>query len=448
MASLDALLALLAPADAAAFESKAARAVLGAVLEKHGGDAVAAAAAVTAVLDADREEAAEKEAFGPENLAPAEFGFLPVRGTSLTRTPLEEAYDYIVVGSGSAGSIVANRLSADPSRRVLLLEAGLEDDLEAIHRVGSCGALQRSDLDWQYQTEPEPNACLKFGERRSNWPRGKVMGGSSCLNYMQYVRGNAQNYDSWRDEYGCEGWGFDDVLPLFKRSENNADFGESEYHGAGGELDVAQPVPESATPLRQIFIDAGDQAGFTANDDYNGAEQFGTGGVQLSADQRGVRSNTARAFIHTVADERPNLTVAAACHVTRVLFEGEGPERRAVGVALHRMTAAGASDEIIVRAEREVVLSGGAIGSAHTLLLSGIGPKEELAQHGIECVADLGGHSSCSSCVQRSSMVASDSTSSSAMLARRSPMTVTFSRTRSKCWMDSPYSRCTWAAYA
>jgi len=281
-------------------------------------------------------------------------------------------YDYVIVGAGTAGCILAARLSETPHTKVLLLEAGGEDRKKEFHIPAAFSKLFLSEFDWSYYTEPEP----RLDNRRLFWPRGKVLGGSSSINAMIYVRGNRADYDGWRD-LGNEGWGFDDVLPYFKRAENQAR-GASEFHGTGGPLDVADL--RWVHPLTRAFLEAASEAGFTRNEDFNGATQVGAGLNQVNQ-RRGRRWSASDAYLKPAAG-RPNLRVETRAQATSVLFE----ERRAVGVAYRRD---GASRE--ARASHEVILSGGAINSSQLLLLSGIGPADELRRMAIEVRADLPG---------------------------------------------------------
>jgi choline dehydrogenase len=280
-------------------------------------------------------------------------------------------YDYVIVGAGSAGCVLANRLSADPSVSVLLLEAGGSDRKLNI-RIPTAFAKQfRSDLDWNYSAEPEPNLI----GRSIYLPRGRSLGGSSSMNAMIYIRGHRSDYDGWA-ERGADGWSYDEVLPYFKRSEDNERLSD-EYHGVGGGLNVADPTWTS--PLTKRFLASAVANGMQRNDDFNGAEQDGVGRFQLTQ-KRGRRWSAADAFLHPIRKERPNLTVATGAHAHRVLLEGGS---RAVGVEYH-------DDDGLqtARASSEVVLSAGAFNSPQLLMLSGIGPAEHLRSVGIEPVVD------------------------------------------------------------
>jgi len=279
------------------------------------------------------------------------------------------AYDYVIVGAGSAGCVLAARLSEDPDVRVLLVEAGPPDTNENIHVPVAFGSLFRTAVDWEYSTALEP----QLDRRRVYLPRGRVLGGSSSINAMVYIRGNRADYDGWRDA-GCPGWGYDDLLPYFKKAEDN-ERGASEYHGVGGPLTVSDS--RSMNPLIDAWLEGAAAAGLPLNDDFNGAEQDGFGRYQ--ATQRdGRRCSAAVAYLHP-ATSRPNLEVVPYMQVQRILFEGN----RAVGVVAERL---GVTREY--RAEREVIVSGGAYNSPQLLMLSGVGPAELLTLLQIPVVLD------------------------------------------------------------
>ncbi len=275
-------------------------------------------------------------------------------------------YDYVIVGGGSAGCVLAARLSEDPTVRVCLIEAGPTDSNENIHIPAACPMLFRTALDWDYDTHEEPNA----GARRIYLPRGRVLGGTGSINGMVYSRGNPADYDAW----GLPGWGFADLLPYFKRSEDN-ERGASALHGVGGPLAVSDN--RSRNPMSEAFIEAATEAGFAANDDFNGEQQDGFGYYQVTQ-RDGRRCTAATGYLHPVMD-RANLTVETNLQVHRVLFEGN----RAVGIVGRRL-----DDEITIRADREVILSAGAYNTPQLLMLSGIGPAQQLAPLGIPVLVD------------------------------------------------------------
>ncbi len=275
-------------------------------------------------------------------------------------------YDYVIVGAGSAGCVLASRLSEDPSVQVLLLEAGPPDTKENVHVPLGYLQLGSTDVDWDYHSKPEKEC----NERRISLPRGKVLGGSSSINAMVYIRGNRRDYDDW----GIPGWSFADLLPYFLKAEDN-ERGASQFHGVGGPLPVSEQ--RSGNVMSRAFVDAGEQAGLARNEDFNGAEQDGVGMYQVTQ-RDGMRASAAVAYLHP-AMERDNLTVMPHMHVHRVLFEGT----RAVGVEASRL---GEVQEL--RAEREVILCGGAYNSPQLLMLSGIGEAEHLALREVEVLLD------------------------------------------------------------
>jgi choline dehydrogenase len=285
---------------------------------------------------------------------------------------VEPGYDYIIVGAGSAGCVIANRLSDDPAATVLLLEAGGRDDKPEIHIPYAAWSLQQSDVDWAYHTEPQPH----LNGRHIFWPRGKVLGGTSSINAMIYIRGDRHCYDEWAAA-GNDGWAYVDLLPYFKKSEHQ-ERGADEYHGAGGPLNVADL--RDANPLSCAFVDAAQELGFTRNDDFNGAAMAGIGFFQVTQ-KDGQRWSTASAFLKP-AMQRPNLTITTQAHATRLVCKGQ----RVTGLTYLKE---GRSHEVEARCE--VILCGGAVNSPQLLLLSGIGPADQLQALDIPVVADLPG---------------------------------------------------------
>jgi choline dehydrogenase-like flavoprotein len=278
---------------------------------------------------------------------------------------MDDVFDYVVVGAGSAGCVLAARLSEDPDVRVALLEAGGEDTAPEIRIPAIFPIMFKTELDWDLFGDPEPG----MDGRRLYLPRGRMLGGCSSINAMIYVRGNRLDYDEWAAA-GCSGWGYEDVLPYFRRSEDN-ERGENQFHGVGGPLTVSEG--RSMQPLVDAMIEAAHQAGHELNPDFNGARQEGVGRFQLTQ-RDGRRLSTADAFLHPVRS-RPNLTVLTRAYALRLVFDGS----RAAGVEIAR------DDEVrVVRAEREVIVSAGAYYSPQLLMLSGIGPEDLLAPMGIE----------------------------------------------------------------
>lgn len=279
------------------------------------------------------------------------------------------AYDYIVVGAGSAGAVVANRLSADPAVTVLLIEAGGSQKHLNVRIPAAFSTQFKTELDWDYTTEPEPH----LDGRRIYQPRAKMLGGCSSMNAMIYIRGNRADFDGWAKD-GADGWSYDEVLPYFRRSERNSR-GESTYHGADGPLHIEDH--RSPNPVSRTILEAMLSTGLAHNDDFNGAEQSGAGFFQVTQ-KRGQRWTTADAYVDPVRRRR-NLTVMTQGQVTRVRIEGG----RATGVELVRDGRAES-----VRAEREVILSAGALNTPQLLMLSGIGAADQLSGHGIEVLVD------------------------------------------------------------
>jgi choline dehydrogenase len=285
----------------------------------------------------------------------------------------QASFDYIIVGAGSAGCVLANRLTASGRHRVLLLEAGGHDRHMWIHiPLGFAKLFDNAKVNWRYASEPEP----ELNDRRIIQPRGKVLGGSSSINGLLYIRGQHEDYDHWQ-QLGNAGWAFDDVLPYFRRAEDQ-ERGADALHGVGGPLavsDVCEPHP-----LCEAFIAAAQQAGVPRNDDFNGPRQEGAGYFQLTA-RNGRRWSTAAGYLRQ-ARRRPNLAIALNALVTRILFSG----RRAIGIEYRQGDATHTA-----YADAEVILAGGAFNSPQLLQLSGVGPADLLREHGIAVLADRPG---------------------------------------------------------
>jgi choline dehydrogenase len=279
----------------------------------------------------------------------------------------------VIVGAGSAGAVLAARLTEDPGISVLLLEAGPEAEGDEIDIPAAFSSLFKTKWDWNYSTTEQK----QLHGRRAYWPRMKALGGCSSMNAMIYIRGNRADYDDWRDSYGATGWGYDDVLPYFVRAEGNTRLG-APYHGQDGPLHVEDR--RYTHELTNLWVESAVAAGIKPTDDFNGASQEGAGLYQVTC-RNGRRWSTWRAYLQP-ALERPTLTVETGAFVTRVVLAGD----RATGVE-YRI----GGREVTVDARREVILCGGSVNSPHLLLLSGIGPAAHLREHGIDVAVDLPG---------------------------------------------------------
>jgi len=289
-------------------------------------------------------------------------------------------YDYIVIGSGSAGAIVAARLAEDPKVSVLLLEAGGSDRTTLVRKPGMISLVQqvkqlKEKLDWGFSTAPQAN----LNGRRITYTRGKVVGGSSSVNGMIYLRGNEENYNEWAAR-GCEGWGFEDVLPFYKKLEDHED-GETEYHGAGGPIRISRHPEDQLSPVSNAFMKAVSAVSdVPILDDFNGATQNCASILQMSC-RDGLRSGTGEAYVQPSLS-KPNFNLEIRALVHRVVIENG----RATAVEYEQ-----SGKRLLALARREVILSGGAIGSPHLLMRSGVGPANHLREHGIEPKLDLPG---------------------------------------------------------
>ncbi|MEQ1899148.1 MAG: GMC family oxidoreductase N-terminal domain-containing protein [Devosia sp.] len=283
------------------------------------------------------------------------------------------AYDYIITGGGPAGCVLANRLSEDPSVRVLLLEAGGGDRNPLFHMPAGFAKMTKGVASWGWSTVPQKH----MKDRVLRYTQARIIGGGSTINAQLYTRGNSADYDLWASEDGCKGWSYRDVLPYFKRAEDNQRFSD-DYHGTGGPLGVSMPA--APLPICDAYIRAGQQLGIPYNPDFNGRQQAGVGFYQLTQRDR-RRSSASTAYLSPIRGRR-NLVVRLGARVTRIVLEG----KRAVGVEI--ATSGGTE---IVRAEREVLVSSGAVGSPKLLLQSGIGPADHLREVGVKVTHDLPG---------------------------------------------------------
>lgn len=281
-------------------------------------------------------------------------------------------YDYIITGGGSAGCVLASRLSENPEVKVLLLEAGNPDSNPLIHMPAGFAKLTGESATWGYSTVPQ-----KHLDNREMWyPQGRVMGGGSSINAQVYTRGHAMDYNEWSDEEGCEGWSYEDVLPYFRKAEDNIRL-NNQYHGAGGPLKVSDPVPH---PLTSTFVRAAQQAGYDYSPDFNGEKQEGFGYYQVT-NRGGKRCSAAAAYIKPALG-RKNLSVITKATVTKIIIRNS----RAVGVEYIKRGSKEVHQEF---SSREVLVTSGAVGSPKLLMLSGIGPAEHLRSVGVEVVHDL-----------------------------------------------------------
>ncbi|WP_214367244.1 GMC family oxidoreductase [Pseudonocardia sp. H11422] len=285
----------------------------------------------------------------------------------------QQSFDYVIVGAGSAGCVLASRLTEDPTVSVLLLEAGGRDDADEIRIPAAFSSLFKTKWDWNYRTTEQK----QLDGRRAYWPRMKALGGCSSMNAMIYIRGHRADYDSWRDQHGAQGWGYADVLPYFVRAEGNARLG-GPYHGTSGPLHVEDR--RYTHELTEAWVESAVASGLKRNDDFNGADQEGAGLYQVTC-KRGRRWSVADGYLHP-ALARPNLTVHTGAHATRVVMDGA----RAAGV---QYVQDGTVRTAV--ADAEVLLAGGSINTPQLLMLSGIGPATHLRETGIDVLLDLPG---------------------------------------------------------
>lgn len=296
-----------------------------------------------------------------------------------------QEYDFIIVGAGSAGATIASRLAEDSNVTVALIEAGTQAlELEA-KIPAACGKMQKSVFDWGFVTEKSPNSSLALKDNRMLWPRGKCLGGSSVLNYMAYVRGAKEDFNIWENDFGAVGWGWNGVLPYFKKSEDflsstNAVFIDKEVHGTGGPLGISLPI-NPIKPVANAFIESAKQLGFQ-NSDYNNGNMFGVVSLFQQTIRNGSRSDTCTAFLAGNENNGKNLFIFTYSQATSLLLNENG--NNCIGVEIADLMTSN-NNRYKLLAKKEVIVSCGAIQSPHLLMLSGIGPEQELEQVGIKC---------------------------------------------------------------
>ncbi|XP_064627621.1 alcohol dehydrogenase [acceptor]-like [Lineus longissimus] len=293
------------------------------------------------------------------------------------RRPPDNEYDYIIVGAGTAGCVLANRLSEDPETSVLLIEAGGDGTHPSLEVPGDARSMLHTTHDWKYRTVRQPRACQGMTNQSCQWPTGKTLGGTSAINGMVHARGSRHDFDGW-ENMGARGWNYEEVLPYFIKSENMQDpeLSKSPYHGTSGPMKI---TVTKVSPIGDYFYEAGLELNMSSGEDYNGAELEGIHYAQTNIFE-GKRASTSRMYLYPVMT-RDNLHVVVHGHVTKILFKGTA----AIGVEYMLKNGT----KISVMAGKEVIVSAGAIGSPHLLLLSGVGPKEQLSRLGIPVVADL-----------------------------------------------------------